>query len=87
MRGDGGIQVRVTTSLLDGQVTGRASALPVRAGDDHPWTFDESAISAPLGAGRIYASVERRHWGPSWTGSLILDAARPAGACDRLAQG
>jgi hypothetical protein len=35
----------------------------------------------PLGAGRIYASVERRHWGPSWTGSLILDAAaRPVPA-------
>ena len=77
MRGEGGIQVRATTSFLDGEVQARFGAA-VRAGDDHPWTFDESSISAPLGAGRIYASVERRHWGPSWTGSLILDAgARP----------
>jgi len=80
MRGDGGVQLRATTSLLDGQVQARFG-VAVRAGDDHPWTFDESAISAPLGAGRIYASVERRHWGPSWTGSLILDAAaRPVPA-------
>jgi len=80
MRGDGGVQLRATTSLLDGQVQARIG-VAVRAGDDHPWTFDESAISAPLGAGRIYASVERRHWGPSWTGSLILDAAaRPVPA-------
>ena len=32
----------------------------------------------PLGAGSLYASVERRHWGPSWTGSLILDAGAEA---------
>ncbi|HEY5324133.1 MAG TPA: capsule assembly Wzi family protein [Caldimonas sp.] len=80
MRGEGGVQLRATTSLLDGQVQVRFGAA-VRAGDDHPWTFDESAISTALGAGRIYASVERRHWGPSWTGSLILDAAaRPVPA-------
>ena len=86
MRGEGGIQFRATTSFLDGHVQARFG-VAVRAGDDHPWTFDESSISAPLGAGRIYASVERRHWGPSWTGSLILDAgARPLPG-DRLAQG
>ena len=77
MRGEGGLQFRATTSFLDGDVQARFG-MAVRAGDDHPWTFDESSISAPFGAGRIYASVERRHWGPSWTGSLILDAgARP----------
>jgi hypothetical protein len=77
MRGDGGI--RSGPHLIARRPgTGRRRAC---ARDDHPWTFDESAISAPLGAGRIYASVERRHWGPSWTGSLILDAAaRPVPA-------
>jgi len=77
MRGEGGIQLRATTSFLDGDIQARFG-VAVRAGDDHPWTFDESSISAPFGAGRLYASVERRHWGPSWTGSLILDSgARP----------
>lgn len=38
-------------------------------------------LSAPLGAGRIYASQQRRHWGPAWMGSLILDgAAAPVAA-------
>ena len=72
--GDGGVRVRASTAFLDGTVQARFGAA-WRAGDDHPWTFDESAVSVPLGAGRLYASVERRHWGPSWTGSLILDAA------------
>lgn len=30
------------------------------------------------GAGEFYASVQRRHWGPGWVGSLILDGAAPA---------
>jgi len=72
--GDGGVRVRTGSAFLEGQVQARFGAA-WRAGDDHPWTFDESAISVPLGAGRLYASVERRHWAPSWTGSLILDAA------------
>ncbi|HKW84597.1 MAG TPA: capsule assembly Wzi family protein [Burkholderiaceae bacterium] len=38
------------------------------------FNLDGSELSAPLGAGRVYASVQRRHWGPSWAGSLILDA-------------
>ena len=77
MRGEGGLQWRGTQLFADGQVRARFG-VAVRAGDDHPWTFDESSIAASLGAGMIYASVERRHWGPSWTGSLILDgAARP----------
>jgi hypothetical protein len=75
--GDGGVRVRASTAFLDGTVQARIGAA-WRAGDDHPWTFDESAVSVPLGAGRLYASVERRHWGPSWTGSLILDAAARA---------
>jgi hypothetical protein len=38
-------------------------------------------VSTPFGNGDLYASVERRHWGPAWTSSLILDgAARPVPA-------
>ena len=47
-------------------------------GANYSISFDGTAISAPLGVGRIYASAERRHWGPSWTGSLILDAGAEA---------
>ena len=47
----------------------------------YPLSFDQSSLSTRLGAGRIYASVERRHWGPSWVSSLILDGgARPVPA-------
>lgn len=34
-------------------------------------------LSAPLGAGRVYLSQQRRHWGPGWMGSLVLDGAAP----------
>ena len=37
------------------------------------FTFDGSELATSLGSGRLYASVQRRHWGPSWVGSLILD--------------
>jgi len=30
------------------------------------------------GASELYASMQRRHWGPGWVGSLILDGAAPA---------
>ena len=30
------------------------------------------------GESELYASVQRRHWGPGWVGSLILDGAAPA---------
>jgi hypothetical protein len=32
-------------------------------GANYSISFDGTAISAPLGVGRIYASAERRHWG------------------------
>lgn len=38
------------------------------------FNLDGSELSAALGVGRAYAGVQRRHWGPSWAGSLILDA-------------
>jgi len=38
------------------------------------FNLDGSELSTKFGVGRAYASVQRRHWGPSWVGSLILDA-------------
>jgi hypothetical protein len=40
--------------------------------------LEGTSLEIPLGAGVVYASVETRHWGPGWAGSLILDAAAPA---------
>ncbi|MFT3664259.1 capsule assembly Wzi family protein [Piscinibacter sp.] len=40
--------------------------------------LEGSGLSYPFGPGRLYASVERRHWGPSPFGSLILDGAARA---------
>ncbi|WP_157263673.1 capsule assembly Wzi family protein [Azohydromonas aeria] len=42
------------------------------------WTLEGTEAAIPLGPGQAYASVQRRHWGPGWSGSLILDAAAPA---------
>ena len=76
-RGDGGLQLRAHTSLFDDAVQVRLGAA-WWPGDDHPYSLDESSISTAFGRGRLYASVERRHWGPAWSNSLILDAgARP----------
>jgi len=80
LRGEGGVQLRTGTELLDGSVDARLG-VAWWAGDPYPLSFDESSISTGLGPGRTYASVERRHWGPMWTGSLILDGgARPGPA-------
>jgi hypothetical protein len=40
--------------------------------------LEGSELAVPVGPGQAYASVQRRHWGPAWSGSLILDAAAPA---------
>ena len=77
IRGEGGLRLRTRTELSDGAVRARFG-LTWQPGADPSISFDGTAISAPLGAGRLYASVERRHWGPSWTGSLILDAGAEA---------
>ena len=77
LRGEGGLSVRAATTFVGGAVQARLGAA-WWVDDTHPLSFDGSAISAPFGAGRLYASVERRHWGPAWAGSLILDGgARP----------
>lgn len=80
LRGNGGLQVRARTTLGDGAVQARFGGA-WWAGDDHPFSLDGSAIDTRFGNGRLYASVERRHWGPGWTSSLILDGgARPVPA-------
>ena len=77
LRGQGGLQLRARTTLLDGAVAARFGAA-WWAGDDHPFSLDGSAVSTRFGNGELYASVERRHWGPGWTSSLILDGgAKP----------
>ncbi len=79
-RGEGGLQLKSRTAWFGGVVDARLGAA-WWAGDDHPWSLDGSSLSVSAGPGRFYASVERRHWGPSWVGSLILDAgARPVPA-------
>jgi hypothetical protein len=37
--------------------------------------LEGSELSLSAGSGQAYVSVEPRHWGPGWVGSLILDAA------------
>jgi len=55
-----------------------------RDGREPAWSLEGSRLSwspAPVderGSGEFYASVERRHWGPGWTASLILDGSAPA---------
>lgn len=48
------------------------------SGARRQWTLEGTEAALPLGPGQLYASVQRRHWGPAWSGSLILDAAAPA---------
>ncbi|TXC66869.1 capsule assembly Wzi family protein [Piscinibacter aquaticus] len=50
----------------------------VRLQDGQGADLEGSGLSVPLGPGRAYASVERRHWGPSPFGSLILDGSARA---------
>jgi len=45
---------------------------------DGRFDLDGSSLSVPVGPGRAYVSVQRRHWGPSRIGSLILDGGARA---------
>lgn len=38
-------------------------------------TLAGSMLTLALPVGEVYASVQSRHWGPGWAGSLILDGA------------
>jgi len=75
LRGRGGARV-VETAALRGRSSLR---LGVSWYEDAPpeSMLEGSSWSWRLGGGEAYASVESRHWGPGWVGSLILDGAAP----------
>ena len=87
VRGSGGLQV--LTTVADGpdfllrlgagwanlQSTGLAPPFQAVAG--RRWNIDGSELAWRVDGGEWYASMQRRNWGPGWTGSLILDGAAP----------
>ncbi|WP_084150239.1 capsule assembly Wzi family protein [Azohydromonas australica] len=77
--GLGGSGLRLAHTLADGRegLTVRLGLLGSDEAARH-WTLEGTELALRAGPGEAYASVQRRHWGPSWTGSLILDAAAPA---------
>jgi hypothetical protein len=74
--------VRLVADIVDDGALRVSAGVAWRDQAQTPWSFEGSAIAFGLseqpGYGELYASVERRHWGPGWTGSLILDGAAPA---------
>ena len=80
IRNHGGLRLRVDNRLADGAVDVRLG-VAWQPGDAEVASFDGSRVAVGFGVGRLYASVERRHWGPAWTASLILDGgSRPVPA-------
>ena len=77
--GSDGSGLRLAHTLADGRegVTVRLGLLGSNE-TARRWTLEGTELALQAGPGEAYASVQRRHWGPSWTGSLILDAAAPA---------
>lgn len=85
VRGSGGVQglwtlhdqpqVLVRMGLGWASVQTDRSAPPVQFMQPPPWNLDGSALAWRHDGGEWYASVQRRQWGPGWTGSLILDGA------------
>ena len=85
VRGSGGVQglwtlqdqpqVLVRLGLGWASVQTVRSAPPVQFVQPPPWNMDGSALAWRHDGGEWYASVQRRQWGPGWTGSLILDGA------------
>lgn len=75
----GGSGLRLTHTLSDDPegVRVRVGILGSDEASRH-WTLEGTELAVSAGVGEAYASVQRRHWGPAWTGSLILDAAAPA---------
>lgn len=85
VRGDSGVQglitvvdqpeflVRLGAGAARVQLT--RSAPPFQQLPARRWNFDGSQLAWRQEGGEWYASVQRRNWGPGWTGSLILDGA------------
>jgi hypothetical protein len=80
LRGRGG--VRIVATPLPGTDGARGTrvrlGLNLTEGASVADGLEGSVLSTSLGTGEAYVSVEPRHWGPGWAGSLILDAAAPA---------
>jgi hypothetical protein len=53
------------------------AAPPIQEGPVQRWNLDGSEFAWRHDGGEWYASMQRRNWGPGWTGSLILDGAAP----------
>jgi hypothetical protein len=74
----GGPGVSAVYTLVDRRATSTGIELRLGAvaneGADHV-SLVGSSLTVPAGPGELYASYERRHWGPGWFGSLILDGA------------
>ncbi|MCW5659068.1 MAG: hypothetical protein KIT60_15310 [Burkholderiaceae bacterium] len=91
VRGHGGVQVlrtvhdephfllRVGAGYAAVRSTGAVP--PLQPPPARRWNIEGSALALRHEGGELYASMERRNWGPGWTGSLILDgAAQPVAA-------
>jgi hypothetical protein len=78
LRGRGGARLVATPlNQRDGRGASLRLGLNWHEGATAADSLEGSALSLPALGGRLYASVEPRHWGPGWVGSLILDAAAP----------
>jgi hypothetical protein len=87
VRGTGGVQVlwtvrddaefllRLGAGGANVQATGLAA--PFQEPPGRRWNLDGSELAWRIEGGEFYASMQRRNWGPGWTGSLILDGAAP----------
>ena len=85
VRGSGGLHLLLTVHdqppfllrLGAGWVNVRSTrtAPPLQQGPDRHWNVEGSEFAWRHDGGEWYASVQRRNWGPGWTGSLILDGA------------
>jgi hypothetical protein len=79
IQGRGGM--RLVADMIDSAALRVSAGVAWRDQAQTPWSLEGSSIAFGLceqpGYGEFYASVEHRHWGPGWTGSLILDGAAP----------
>jgi hypothetical protein len=91
VRGDGGAQLRYTVHdephfllrIGGGYAAVRSTGVapPFQPPPARRWNLEGSTLALRHDGGEFYASMERRNWGPGWTGSLILDgAAQPLAA-------
>ena len=78
-RDESGLLLRLGGGWADVQSTGDAP--PFQRPPSQRWNLDGTELVWRHDGGEFYASMQRRNWGPGWTGSLILDgAAQPLAA-------